>query len=37
MAASTSNANQERMDMTMRLSAITRKVDAIASHLGLGQ
>jgi ubiquinone biosynthesis protein UbiJ len=37
MAASTSNANQERMDVTTRLSAITRKVDAIASHLGLGQ
>jgi paraquat-inducible protein B len=35
MAASTSSANQERMDVTTRLSAINRKVDAIASHLGV--
>jgi response regulator RpfG family c-di-GMP phosphodiesterase len=37
MAASTSNANQERMDVTTRLSAINRKVEAIASHLGVSQ
>jgi paraquat-inducible protein B len=37
MAASTSNANQERMDVTTRLSAINRKVDAIATHLGVNQ
>jgi phage-related tail protein len=35
MASTTSNANQERMDVTTRLSAINRKVDAIASHLGV--
>jgi methyl-accepting chemotaxis protein len=29
MAASTSSANQERMDVTTRLSAINRKVDVI--------
>jgi ubiquinone biosynthesis protein UbiJ len=37
MAASTSSANQERMDVTTRLSAINRKVDAIATHLGVNQ
>jgi uncharacterized protein Yka (UPF0111/DUF47 family) len=35
MAATTSNENQERMDITTRLSAINRKVDAIANHLDL--
>jgi hypothetical protein len=35
MQASTSSANQDRMDVTTRLSAINRKVDAIASHLGV--
>jgi methyl-accepting chemotaxis protein len=35
MASTTSNANQERMDVTTRLSALNRKVDAIASHLGV--
>lgn len=35
MAATTSSANQERMDVTTRLSALNRKVDAIASHLGV--
>jgi phage shock protein A len=37
MASTTSNANQDRMDVTTRLSAINRKVDAIASHLGVNQ
>jgi ABC-type transporter Mla subunit MlaD len=37
MAATTSNANQERMDVTTRLSAINQKVDAIATHLGVNQ
>jgi hypothetical protein len=37
MASTTSNANQDRMDVTTRLSAINRKVDAIASHLGVTQ
>jgi ABC-type transporter Mla subunit MlaD len=33
MAASTSNANQERMDVTTRLSAINRKVEVIESKV----
>jgi uncharacterized coiled-coil protein SlyX len=37
LAATTSNANQDRMDTTTRLSAINRKVDVIASHLGVTQ
>jgi uncharacterized coiled-coil protein SlyX len=37
LAATTSNANQDRMDITTRLSAINRKVDVIASHLGVHQ
>lgn len=37
LAATTSNANQDRMDVTTRLSAINRKVDAISSHLGVNQ
>jgi phage shock protein A len=37
MASTTSNANQDRMDITTRLSAINRKVDVIASHLGVTQ
>lgn len=37
MASSTSSANQDRMDLTTRLSAINRKVEAIASHLGVVQ
>jgi uncharacterized coiled-coil protein SlyX len=37
LAATTSNANQDRMDITTRLSAINRKVDVIASHLGVNQ
>jgi septal ring factor EnvC (AmiA/AmiB activator) len=35
VAATISSANQERMDVTTRLSAINRKVDAIANHLGV--
>lgn len=35
IAASTSNANQDRMEVNTRLSAIGRKVDAIAHHLGV--
>ncbi len=37
MAATTSSANQDRMDVNTRLSAINRKVEAIASHLGVSQ
>jgi ABC-type transporter Mla subunit MlaD len=37
MASTTSNANQGRIDVITRLSAINRKVDAIASHLGVTQ
>jgi uncharacterized coiled-coil protein SlyX len=37
LAATTSNANQDRMDVTTRLSAISRKVDAISTHLGVNQ
>ncbi len=37
LAASTANNNQDRMDVTTRLSAINRKVDVIASHLGVNQ
>ena len=35
MASTTSGANQDRTDVTTRLSAINRKVDAIVSHLGI--
>jgi predicted RNase H-like nuclease (RuvC/YqgF family) len=35
LANATSNANQDRMESTTRLSAINRKVDAIARHLGV--
>ena len=37
MASTTSTTNQDRMDVTTRLSAINRKVDAIANHLGVNQ
>jgi ABC-type transporter Mla subunit MlaD len=35
IASTTSTTNQDRMDVTTRLSAINRKVDAIANHLGV--
>lgn len=35
LAATTSNANQDRLETNTRLSAINRKVDAIATHLGV--
>jgi uncharacterized protein (DUF3084 family) len=35
LANATSSANQDRMDSTTRPSAINRKVDAIARHLGV--
>jgi chromosome segregation ATPase len=37
MSSTIANSNQDRMDVTTRLSAINRKVDAIASHLGVIQ
>jgi hypothetical protein len=37
MASTISNSNQDRMDVTTRLSAINRKVDAIALYLGVNQ